>query len=195
MLTLIGTRKSRAFRVLWMLEELGLDYDHDPSPPRSPTVMETVPSGKIPALVEDGTVISDSTAILTYLSDKHGRFTFPAGSLDRAQQDALTGAILDEMEGALWTASKHMYVLPEAQRLSDILPTAHWEFQRASGRMSEALQGPYLMGDEMTVPDFILVHCLGWAKIAGFPDPGEVLATYSKSVRARDAYKRAAAMA
>lgn len=195
MLTLIGTRKSRAFRVLWMLEELGVTYTHDPSPPRSPNVMKTVPSGKIPALVEDDTVIRDSTAILTYLADKHGRFTYPAGSQDRARQDGVTGAILDEMEGALWTASKHMYVLPEAQRLPEILPTARWEFEQAAARLSEAFKGPYLMGDEMTVPDFILVHCLGWAKIAGFPEPGEVLATYSKSSRARDAYKRAAAMA
>lgn len=194
MMKLIGTRRSRAFRVLWMLEELGLDYDHDPSPPRADAVKAANPSGKIPTLLVGDTVLTDSTAILTYLADKHGQFTYPAGTLDRARQDALTGAILDEMEGALWAASKHNYVLPEAQRVAEIVPTAHWEFERAAQRLSEALVGPYLMGEKMTVPDFLLVHCLGWAKIARFPDPGDRLKAYSKAARARAAYGRAGDM-
>ncbi|MEM7731377.1 MAG: glutathione S-transferase [Pseudomonadota bacterium] len=191
---LIGSKRSRAFRVLWMLEEMGLDYDHDPSPPHSPGVLDVNPSGKIPAFVVEGTVITDSTAILTYLSDAHGRFTQLAGSIARARQDAVTCAILDEVEGALWTASKHSYVLPKDKCVGDIVDTAKWEFQRALTRFETVLKEPFLLGEEMSVPDFILVHCLGWAKIAGFPEPGERVEAYFQSARTREGYKRAAAL-
>ncbi|MEO0752426.1 MAG: glutathione S-transferase [Pseudomonadota bacterium] len=194
MLTVIGTRKSRAFRVLWMLEELGVAYEHDPSMPRTPAVLAANPSGKIPALLVEGAALTDSTAILTYLADKHGRFTSPSGSLERARQDALTCTILDEVDGALWTAAKHSFVLPEDHRVPDVKSTAKWEFERALGRISDAFEGPFLMGDEMTVPDIVLVHCLGWAKIAGFPDPDARLSAYAKETRGRDAYTRAAAL-
>ncbi len=191
---LIGSKRSRAFRALWMLEELGLGYDHDPSPPHGPEVIKVNPSGKIPALLVDGSVITDSTAILTYLSDVHGRFTQPAGSVARARQDAVTGAILDEVEGALWTASKHSYVLPKDKCVADVVDTTKWEYERSIARLGDVLEGPFLMGEDMSVPDFILVHCLGWAKIAGFPDPGEKMMAYLNYARARDGYKRAAAL-
>lgn len=195
MLKLIGTKKSRAFRVLWFLEELGVDYEHDPSSPRSPAVIDVNPSGKIPAMLVGDTVLRDSTAILTYLADTHERFTFPAGTLERARQDAFAHAILDEIEAALWTASKHSYVLPEAQRVPEIKATAMWEFETAIARLSDAFEGPYLMGAKMTVPDFMLVHCMGWGKIAGFPEAGEPLEAYWRAARERAAYKAAAAMA
>ncbi|MEO0371372.1 MAG: glutathione S-transferase [Pseudomonadota bacterium] len=192
---LIGSKKSRAFRALWMLEELGVEYDHVPSMPHSPEVRQVNPSGKIPTLVVEGAAVTDSTAIMTYLADAHNKYTHPSGTVARARQDALTCAILDEIDGALWTGAKHSFVLPEDRRVPDVKPTAKWEFERATARLQDALQGPYLMGDEMTVPDFVLVHCLGWAKIAGFPDVGDRLEAYFHNARARDGYKRAAALA
>ena len=192
MLTVIGTRKARTFRVLWMLEELGLDYKHDPAQPRGSAAVKANPSGKIPTLLVDDTAVPDSTAIITYLSDAHQRFTHSPGSLARARQDAFTFAILDEVDSALWTAAKHSFVLPEDRRVPDVKPCAKWEYQTAITRLSEAMQGPYLMGDEITVPDFILVHCLGWAKIAGFPEPDDRLSAYMMQAMARPAFQRAA---
>ena len=84
MYTVIGTVKSRALRVIWMLEELDVQFDHIAAPPQSEGVIQVSPSGKVPVLVEDGVPITDSTAILQYLADKHGQFTHPAGTLDRA---------------------------------------------------------------------------------------------------------------
>ena len=75
MYTIIGTAKSRSFRVLWMLEELGQAYRHVPANPHGEGVVEFNPAGKVPVLIDDGTPITDSTAILTYLADRHGRFT------------------------------------------------------------------------------------------------------------------------
>ncbi|MEL7013111.1 MAG: glutathione S-transferase family protein, partial [Pseudomonadota bacterium] len=174
------------------LEELGIDYEHDPTMPRSAGALAANPSGKIPTLLIDGEAIADSTAILTYLADSHGQFTHPAGSLDRARQDAWTGKILDEVDGALWLGAKHSFVLPEDKRVPEVKLTAKWEFAAAQARFAEALQGPFLMGDMMTVPDFLLVHCLGWAKVAGFPPADERLSSYLSGVTERPAYQRAA---
>ena len=98
--TVYGTVKSRAARVVWLLEELGVPFDQVGAPPRSDDVVALNPSGKVPVLVADGVPISDSTAILTFLADRHGAFTYPAGTLDRARQDSLTQFLLDEFDDA-----------------------------------------------------------------------------------------------
>eukprot|EP00537_Pseudo-nitzschia_pungens_P009125 CAMPEP_0172380264 /NCGR_PEP_ID=MMETSP1060-20121228/70350_1 /TAXON_ID=37318 /ORGANISM="Pseudo-nitzschia pungens, Strain cf. cingulata" /LENGTH=290 /DNA_ID=CAMNT_0013108017 /DNA_START=125 /DNA_END=994 /DNA_ORIENTATION=- len=69
---LLGTAQSRAFRCLWMLEELGLDYQHVPAKPQSESVKRYNPLGKIPVLVDnDGLVLFESGAILSHLGDKY----------------------------------------------------------------------------------------------------------------------------
>ena len=72
MYTVIGTLTSRTFRVLWALEELGQPYAHEPVPPHSERVMALNATGKIPVLLVDGAALTDSTAILTFLADRHG---------------------------------------------------------------------------------------------------------------------------
>jgi len=104
MYKVIGSIKSRTLRVLWMLEELGQTYDHDPAAPQSDAARAANPSGKVPTLIVDGVAITDSVAIITYLADRHGALTAPAGTIDRARQDAMTCFIVDEIEGPLWTA-------------------------------------------------------------------------------------------
>lgn len=192
MYQVIGTTRSRAMRVLWMLEEIGAPYQHVAENPRSPGVVALNPAGKIPILIVDGTPITDSTAILTYLADHHGKMTQPAGSLARARQDSLTQFLLDEFDAALWLAARHSFVLPEEMRLSGIKNTLRWEFERSQkvlvNRMAE---GDYLMGDQMTVPDFILANCLSWALSAKFPITEHRLTDYLDRMRARPAYQRA----
>jgi glutathione S-transferase len=194
MYTVIGTVRSRAARVLWMLEELGATYEHVPAPPRSEGVTAFNPAGKVPVLVEDGTPITDSTAIIQYLADKHGKLTHPAGTLDRARQDSLTQFLLDEFDAALWMAARHSFVLPEALRHAAIKNTLRWEFERSQKtlvhRMSE---GPFLMGETMTVPDIILTHCGTWALAAKFPIVEHRLTDYLDRMRQRPAYRRAMA--
>ena len=193
MLTLYGTAASRAFRVIWLLEELGLDYAHVKAGPQSPEVRAVSPLGKIPVLADEGAVIPDSSAILTYLADKHGRFTAPAGTVARGQQDAMTFRILDEVDALLWTAARHSFVLPEAQRVPAVKDSLKAEFARNLDRLTPEIKGPFLMGDEMTIPDIILCHCGGWAKMAGFPDAPPDFVDYMRRLRARPAYERAAA--
>jgi glutathione S-transferase len=187
--TVIGTVGTRAARVIWMLEELGLPFEHDPAGPRSPQALQFNPSGKVPVLLVDGQALTDSTAILTFLADRHGAFTAPAGTLERALQDARTFLILDELEGLLWTSTRHSFILPQEQRLPEIKPSLKWEYARNLARLSERFDGPFVMGAKMTVPDFLLTHCLIWAQSAKFPEPGPVLAAYLDRMTSRPAYQ------
>ncbi len=194
MYTVIGTVNSRAARVLWMLEELEIPFDHVSAPPRSAGVTEFNPAGKVPVLVEDGTPITDSTAIIQYLADKHGKLTHPAGTLDRARQDSLTQFLLDEFDANLWTAARHSFVLPEELRQAAIKNTLRWEFERSQKTLMHRMgEGPFLMGEMMTVPDIILTHCGNWALSARFPIVEHRLTDYLSRMRKRPAYQRAMA--
>ncbi|WP_102224389.1 glutathione S-transferase family protein [Acidimangrovimonas sediminis] len=192
--TVIGPVNSRAARVLWMLEELGESYEHIPAAPRSEGVVAFNPAGKVPVLIDNGTPITDSTAIIQYLADKHGRLTFPAGTLGRARQDSLTQFLLDEFDAALWMAARHSFVLPEELRQSGVKATLKWEFERSEKVLVDRFsEGPFLMGRDMTVPDIVLGHCLVWALGAKFPVTQRRLSDYLDLIRARPAFQRAMA--
>ena len=132
MYTVIGATKSRAFRVMWMLEELGQDYVQRAAPPRSEEALKHNPTGKIPALVDGDDVLTDSVAIMTYLGDKHGMLTAPPGTPARARQDAMTFWLIDEFDAILWAAAKHSFVFPEALRMPQIKDSLKAEFGRAA---------------------------------------------------------------
>jgi glutathione S-transferase len=194
MYTVIGTVKSRALRVLWMLEELGLPYEHVPAGPRSEDARRHNPSGKIPALLVDGQAVTDSVAIMTYLADRHGALTFPAGTLDRARQDGFTHLINDEFDAVLWMAGRHSFVLPEEMRLPAIKDSLRWEYDRAQSRLGGTLgDKPFLMGETVTVPDLLLAHCMRWATAANFPVTDARIMAHRDRMLARPAFERAAA--
>lgn len=190
-LTLIGSPKTRAFRAMWLLEELGLPYTHIAALPQSAEVRAHNPAGKVPVLLVGDQAITDSAAILTYLCDREARFTHPPGTLARAAQDSLTHLLLDEFDAVLWTAARHSFVLPQDMRLPAIKVSLKSEFAANAARLSARLTGPFLMGDAMTLPDILLTHCLRWAANAQFPDPGPVLTDYFARMTARPAYLRA----
>jgi glutathione S-transferase len=190
MYKVIGTRASRAFRVLWLLEELALPYEHIPATPGSDDIRTLNPSGKIPALIDGDTVLTDSVAIMTYLTDKHGRLTNPPGSHERARQDAMTQRILDEFDTLLWMAARHTFILPKEHRVAEIKPSLMWEYERNLTRLSKAHTGPFMIGDTLTIPDIMLTHCLRWAAIFGFPAPDENLLAYQARMQARPAFQK-----
>ncbi|MEC3859904.1 glutathione S-transferase family protein [Mesobacterium sp. TK19101] len=193
MYKLIGTAGTRAFRVLWMLEELGVDYDHLGAAPRSPDVTAVSPLGKVPVLMVDDVAIPDSTAILTFLADKHGALTFPAGSLERARQDAMTFRALDELDAVLWVAARHSFILPEEHRVPEVKNSLKHEFQHNLARIAAEIEGPFVMGETMTIADIVLCHCGSWARAAQFPDAPPAFVEYMRGLRGREAFKRASA--
>ncbi|MDB6182879.1 glutathione S-transferase family protein [Paracoccus fistulariae] len=194
MYTVIGPVQSRTLRVIWMLEELGQPYDHVPALPQSDSVVQINPAGKVPVLIYDGTPITDSTAIMTFLADRHGKMTYPAGTLERARQDSLTQFLLDEFDAALWLAARHSFVLPEELRLSAIKNTLRWEFEKSQKQLIHRMgEGDFVIGDQMTVPDIILAHCLIWALTAKFRVIEPRLSKFLAQMRERPAFRRAVA--
>ena len=194
MYTVIGSVGSRTFRVLWTLEELELDYHHIPAKPRSDEVKQHYPAGKVPVLMVDGTAITDSIAIMTYLADNHGCLTYPAGSIERAVQDAHTNFLVDEFDAILWAAARHTFVLPEEHRVPDVKASLRWEYERSLKRLEQRLgEGPFLMGKVLTIADLLAAHCSRWAENAKFPAPSERLNAYFQDLRNRPAFHRASA--
>jgi glutathione S-transferase len=191
--TVVGHPQTRAFRLIWMLEELGQPYEVDPAAPQSARARELNPAGKVPCLLVDGAAFTDSAAILQHLADAHGACTHPAGSLERLRQDGHAHFVLDEMEGALWTAAKAKFALPEARRKPEIAETCEWEYGLALKRLADRLgAGPWLMGESFTVPDLLAGHCLDWGRKAFRETAIEgPLADYHARLRARPAYGRA----
>lgn len=83
---------SRSFRVLWLLEEMGLDcdlvtYDIRDGSLRAPEFMALSPAGRVPALEIDGQVLFESGAILEYLCETRPEAGLgcPPGHAERAR--------------------------------------------------------------------------------------------------------------
>lgn len=189
MYTVIGATKSRAFRVMWALEEMEEAYIQIDAGPRSEEALKYNALGKIPALIDGEEVLTDSVAIMTYLADKHGKLTAPAGTPARARQDAMTLWLIDEFDAILWSYAKHSFVFPEKLRNPEVKETLKKEFVRSADALAKRMKGPFLMGDEMTIADILAVHCINWSVGANFPRINSDIEQWAKTMRARDAFK------
>lgn len=171
MLTLFHAPQSRSSRIVWLIEELGADCrieyceiayrnghkvgDPDPKNPH--------PDGKVPALLHDGALVSESAAVALYLTD-----LFPQAGLGAAPGSPERGPLLTwlawaagELEPAIWSK-----MTGEADRN----PIAGARYEAATGRLLEALwEGPWLMGDRFTVADVMIGSSLAWARFV-FPE-------------------------
>lgn len=189
MYKVIGSLKTRALRVVWMLNELGEAYELDPLPPRDPKLAAINPSLKVPVLKDGDDYVIDSVAICQYLADKHGKMTFPAGTIKRAHQDSFTQFCVDEVEGPAWIAAKHTFALPEEYRVADVKRACAFDFGRAMASLSERLgDKTYVMGETFTVPDLLLGHTIGWAMSMKWPVEQKNVADYVARVRSRPAF-------
>ena len=189
MYKVIGNTNTRTLRVLWAMKEIGLKYEHVQVNAQSVDAKKFNISGKVPTLDANGVNIADSTAIVTYLADKYNQLTFPAGTIERAQQDSFTQFILDELDSILWTAARHSFVLPKEMRVSELKDTLRLEFARSLKILESRMgSGPNVMGEEFTIPDIILTHVGGWARVAKFDIPDGRLRDYFRRQIKRPAY-------
>jgi len=187
-----GPVTTRTFRVLWALEELGQPYQLTQAAPRSAEVAALNPTGKVPAMTDNGIAITDSSAIMLYLADKHAALMAPAGTLERAQQDAMFHRVLDEIDAVLWTAARHSFILPEEERVPDIKPALKVEFNRNITRLAGDMGDEFAVGNSFSLVDILLTHCLNWAFSAKFDYDSDAMKAYAKRMRARSAFQRVA---
>jgi glutathione S-transferase len=157
-LRIYGVARTRAFRALWMAEELGLDYEHVPleigaAGARKQDYLALNPNGRLPAIDEDGFVLWESLAITLYLAKKHGRL-YPASLEGEAKAWQWSFWAVQEVDRGVNIWSLHAMRLPPAdrdpQRLSEALKVLAPPFKVLDG----ALAGhSHLLGEDFTVAD------------------------------------------
>lgn len=200
---LYGKGQSRSYRVLWALEECGLEYDYveikfgenSENGSLSEGYRKLNPQGKIPTLIDDDLVITETGAILNYLATKTPEKNLMPqdGTAQRTQYDQMCYFVLTELEQPLWTDGKHRFALPEQYRVSDVIAkTTHYEFDKAQSALMQ-LKGDheYAAGDHFTMADILLAHTLGWAKQFGY-EVNDELTDYRRKMFKRAGFLQAA---
>jgi glutathione S-transferase len=173
---LYGCPNSRSLRAAWALEEAAAEYEYVlvdlfKGAARTPEFLALNPAGKLPVLVEGELTLTESGAIINYVSDK-----FPASDLVPRDAAARANCLRwmffanTELEQPLWTIAKHRFALPKAKRIAGVEDTARWEFASAAKLLDDALgERAFICGDTFTGADILLVHTLAWARSAKIP--------------------------
>ena len=121
-LRIYGIARTRAFRALWMAEELGLAYEHLPieigdAGARAPEFLAINPNGRLPFIDDGGFVLFESLAITLYLAKKHSTGKLYPGTLEgEAKTWQWTSWALNEVDRGVNIWSLHAVRLPAAER-------------------------------------------------------------------------------
>jgi glutathione S-transferase len=181
MLSLYGVARSRATRPLWLLQEIGMEFTHvpviqayrlaDPTATdaalntASPAFLAINPQGQVPAMTDDGLVLTESLAICLHIARKYGGTLGPQDMAETAlaEQWALYAATALETPGI-----DVLYLYRD--RLQDTadgtarLAAAAAALQRPLARLEAHLAGrDWLMADRFTVADIMVAECLRYA--------------------------------
>ena len=202
-LTLWGATTSRTIRAHWALHELGLAYRCEPILPRSGQTnteryIAVNPRQKVPALVDGDFTITESAAIITYLSATYGTADnnlVPTASRERARYDEWTYFIMAELDAtSLYVVRRHLG-LPAIYGAAPVaIDAALAYFQRQIGSVAATLNDgrDWLMGDRFTGADILLTTCLTWATRLDQP-LADSLVCFRDRATARPAYQAASA--
>ena len=200
---------SRSQRVLWLLEELGLEYEvkryqRDPQTMLAPAELRAVhPLGKSPVVEEHGIKVAETGAILEWLLDTHGegwlrpareteearRFTY---WLHYAEGSAMTPLLLRLVFSELAKRAPFL-VRPVAKGISKAMNTrmiqpqldahiAYWE--------AELGRSEWFAGDQFTAADIMSFPLEAAAARAGAGSRPRIKA-FLERIHARPAYQRA----
>jgi glutathione S-transferase len=168
MITLYGISASRAFRCLWMLEELGLEYEHVQTnfvgDNKQPDYLAINPNGRIPTLVDGDTVLWESMAINLYLAAKYDGGLQPKSVEDLGRATQWSFWVMTEIEKPLLEYFFHTVILPEDQRDAAVPPAAAKQLEAPLGVLDGALEGrDHLVSDRFDVADLNVASVLSWA--------------------------------
>ena len=167
MLKIYGTSMSRAGRVLWGAEELGLKFEHvptgiGPAGSRQPDFLKINPNGHVPAIDDDGTIVWESMAINRYLADKYGKAPFwPAKAEDRGHAYQWSFWGMTEVEPHLIAVFLNRVMLPKEQRNEQAAANALEALRAPLKVLDSHLNGrSYLLGSDFTVADLNVASVL-----------------------------------
>lgn len=202
---------SRSQRILWLLEELGLDYEikryqRDPKTMLAPPELKAVhPLGKSPAITDGDTVVVESGAIVEYLTAReNNRFVPATGTparlrytqfLHYAEGSMMPPLLLKLVFDKVEDGPMPFFVKPVARMIAQkvkgsfVLPqiALHLGYLEA-----ELARHPWFTGEEFTAADIQMSFPLeAAASRGGLDDKYPNLVDFLRRIHARPAYRRA----
>jgi glutathione S-transferase len=212
MLTLHHLNNSRSQRILWLLEELGVDYEiehyqRDSKTNLAPDSLRGVhPLGRSPVLSTPDGAIAESGAIVEYLVHTHAKenFVIPTAGDNRQQywfwlhfaEGSLMPPLVANLvlEKAREKGSKPFFIKPITNKLIDGILNAYYGPNLAQSlRYVESYlsRNTWFAGDEPTGADVQMIFPLESLVASGRARDFSAIQGYVKRVHARPAYRRA----
>ena len=190
---------SRAVRIAWLLEELGLDYELEKYTVgdralRTPEYYKIHPMGRIPVLEDGGTRIYESGAIVQYLLARHGNGKFAPDVNDPSFPEYLQW--LHYAEGSIMGQVNILVVetilLPPEKRNDVNVNRALKLLRVALGNVDNRLQDREYLTGTFTGADIMTGHaCFGAMKAGAEIDDYEYLNAYINRLLKRPALEKA----
>lgn len=200
MLTIHHLGRSQSERIVWLCEELGLDYNlvhhtRDAKTMLSPPELKALhPLGAAPVIEDDGALLAESSAIVEYILGKYGRGRLAFGP--DAPEYATYLYWLHFANGTLQPAMGRNMIV---SRLD--LPADHPMVGAMQGRLKRALRhlderlakAPYLAGETFTAADVMTVFSLTTMRLFYAADlsPYPAILAYLQRIGERPGYSRA----
>ena len=194
-LTLYHASPSRSSIVLWMLEELGQPFDVkllklSEGDNLKPGYLAINPMGKVPALDDRGTVITEVAAICTYLADEfpQAKLNIPVGTPRRGVYlkwlffgpGCFEPAVVDRAAPRKEEARRAML--------------GYGTFDTTMDTVAQAIEkGPWLMGEQFTAADVIIGANIRWGTMFKLLPERPEFTAYAARIAARPAAQRAEA--
>jgi glutathione S-transferase len=203
---------SRSQRVLWLLEELGLEYEirryqRDPKTMLAPASLRAVhPLGKSPVITEGALTLAESGAIMEYVVERHGggRLAPPIGTPERlrytywlhyAEGSAMPPLLMKLVFDRIENAPMPFFARPVARAIAGRVKSSFIAPQIAQhlGYLETELgKHRWFAGNEFTAADVQMSFPLEAAAArAGLAASQPNLAAFLERIHARPAYQRA----
>jgi glutathione S-transferase len=197
MITVWG--EGRGFRVIWLLEEMGIPYRLRPvdllaGVENDPEFLAINPGGFIPAIQDGDVAMVESIAIMEYLIARYG--PTPLAPAPRDPSFALYQQFLHLGEAGLGANIQVVvvsgFVAPESERNNW---GARWALDQFNNRMKlvkrQLARAPYMAGDAFTAADISVTYSLNLAARRGGIVLDEAEKSYMARTTGRDGYRRA----
>lgn len=188
-------------KVALALEEMALPYELIPVDTRKgdqhkPEFLAVNPNSKVPAIVDEGTAIFDSNAILLYLAEKTGKFAGPKSGPKRGELLSWMMFVASGIGPYSGQAVHFRNFAPEPKEYAvtryTFEATRHWNI--LNDRLAKHR---YVVGDEYTVVD---MATWGWSRLVPFVLGPDALGTmphlkrHLDEISARPAAQKALAL-
>lgn len=197
MITVFG--EGRGFRVVWLLEEMGLPYRLRPvdllvGVENDTEYLAINPAGFIPAIRDGDVTMVESIAIMEYLMARYGPTPLAPDPHDPAFPAYQQFLHLGEagLAASLYIAVVSRNLAPEAERQNWGARKALEVFRNRLGLVIRQLErSSYLAGNTFTAADISVTYALEFAERTGVAALGQAEQAYVARTSGREAYKRA----